>query len=220
MFEEIVKRYSDKYKVVVIDFLGYGKSQRVDTLPDDIWIDEAKQVSMLIEKQGYTNVNLIGCGGGAIVAINVALLNPEKVKAVIADSFDGLTPDNERLKSICISRNNSKDLPYNKAFYENMHGDDWENVLDIDCCAITNFIESGKSCFVKPVSEYKPKLLLTGSKCDEIFCNTDKNYFKKVYIELIRNIKHGQMHIFSRGNNPCIISNPDRMAKLSKLFLG
>ena len=37
----------------------------------------------------------IGCSGGAIAAINLALETPELVNAVVADSFEGLVANAE-----------------------------------------------------------------------------------------------------------------------------
>lgn len=44
MFNDIINFYKDEYKVILIDFVGHGKSQMVDKFSADLWFDEAMQV--------------------------------------------------------------------------------------------------------------------------------------------------------------------------------
>ena len=89
MFLDIIESYTSNYKVILIDFLGHGKSDGLEEFPIDLWFDEAQQVISFLKEKKYNNVNLIGSSGGALVAINVALETPELVDKVIADSFEG-----------------------------------------------------------------------------------------------------------------------------------
>ena len=75
----------------MIDFLGNGKSDRVNKFPADLWISQAQQVIALIEHLGLEKVNLLGTSGGAWVAVNTALERPDLIAKVVADSFDGRT---------------------------------------------------------------------------------------------------------------------------------
>ena len=92
MFAEIAERYGKDFKVILIDFLVHGKSDRLNEFPADLWFNEAEQVIAFLREKQYTKVNIIGSSGGALVAINVALEAPELVKKVIADSFEGERP--------------------------------------------------------------------------------------------------------------------------------
>lgn len=87
MFLEIVNFYTDIFKVILIDFLGHGKSDRLSIFPEDLWFDEAMQVIAFLKEKQYEKVNIIGSSGGALVAINVALEAPELVSKIVADSF-------------------------------------------------------------------------------------------------------------------------------------
>ena len=42
MFFEIVEKYKDNFKVILIDFLGHGKSDRLSEFPADLWFYEAQ----------------------------------------------------------------------------------------------------------------------------------------------------------------------------------
>ena len=37
MFELLLPLYEDKFHVILIDFLGHGKSERVEEFPADLW---------------------------------------------------------------------------------------------------------------------------------------------------------------------------------------
>ena len=89
MYAQIVNKYKQDFKVILLDFLGHGKSDKLNEFPIDLWFYEAQQVIAFLKHKQYTDVNIIGSSGGAIVAINVALEVPELVSKVIADSFEG-----------------------------------------------------------------------------------------------------------------------------------
>ena len=42
MFSEIAWQYKDDFKVTLIDFLGHGKSDRLQKFPADLWFYEAQ----------------------------------------------------------------------------------------------------------------------------------------------------------------------------------
>ena len=91
MFEMLLPLYSKHFKVILIDFLGNGKSERIEKFPKDLWYSQAEQTISLLEYLDLGKVNLIGTSGGAWVAVNAALERPDLVGKVIADSFDGRT---------------------------------------------------------------------------------------------------------------------------------
>lgn len=92
MFSEIAEKYKRNFKVILIDFLGHGKSDRLQKFPVDLWFYEAEQIIAFLNEKNYSKVNIIGSSGGALVAINVALEAPNLVSNVIADSFMGEKP--------------------------------------------------------------------------------------------------------------------------------
>ena len=92
MFTQIIDLYKEDFKVILIDFLGHGNSDRLEQFPIDFWYDQAMQVVQLITLNDYGKVNLIGTSGGALTALNVALEHEELVNKVIADSLEGETP--------------------------------------------------------------------------------------------------------------------------------
>lgn len=136
MFTEIAKKYIDDFKVVLIDFLGNGHSDRLVELPADLWFYEAQQVIAFLKYKQYGKVNIIGSRGGALVALNVALEAPELVEKVIADSFEGEKADKRFTERLLSDRAKALKDEGIRGFYVYMHGDDWENVVNNDTSAI------------------------------------------------------------------------------------
>lgn len=218
MFEEIVPYFSSDYKVVLIDFLGHGKSDRLQSFPADLWYDQAMQVIEFLKQKLYKNVYIIGSSGGALVAINVALEAPNLVQKVIADSFEGKFPLKEFAKNVNEERKLSEQDESAKAFYSYMHGDDWEHVVDCDTFAIDSHYKTIGKFFHKPLNTLKSQILMTGSEEDEFISSISKDYFKNTYKEMILEIGHGKSKIFKHGNHPAMLSNKEEFARISKSF--
>lgn len=219
MFYEISNKYAEDYNVILIDFLGHGKSDRLEEFPADLWYYEAEQVIAFLKEKKYQNVNIIGCSGGALVAINVALEAPEFVHKIIADSFEGeraIKPVTDYIKS---EREDAKRDKDSQMFYYYMHGEDWENVVDNDTEAIIKHGREIGAFFHKALQTLHPEILLIGSREDEFVCQIDPNYFEVVYGEMINKIGHGRIYLFETGGHPAMLTNQDDFYKLSREFL-
>lgn len=116
----------------LIDFLGHGKSDRLHEFPADLRFYEAQQVIAFLKEKHFSNVDIIGSSGGALVAINVALEAPQLISKVIADSFEGETPLKQFTEHVVADRELSKHNEEAKSFYQYMQGHDWESVVDND----------------------------------------------------------------------------------------
>jgi pimeloyl-ACP methyl ester carboxylesterase len=219
MFSEIAKKYQKSFKVVLIDFLGHGKSDRLPEFPADLWFYEAEQVIAFLHEKRYSNVNIIGSSGGALAAINVALEAPELVDKVIADSFEGEKTLKAFTENIKNDRASSKHDENAKMFYAYMHGSDWEQVVDNDTNAIIQHSKEIGVFFHKPLQSLKADILLTGSKKDEFISMISPDYFEEVYGKIIEKIGHGKIHLFSEGGHPAMLTNPVEFYELSMEFL-
>lgn len=218
MFDHIVDLYKKEFHVILIDFLGHGQSDRLSEFSTDLWFNEAKQVIAFLREHQYTNVNLIGCSGGALVAINVALEAPELINKVIADSFEGEHSLKLVTDTIREDRETSKEDEASRLFYFNMHGDDWEQVVDHDTRAICKHGAEIGGFFHKSMHTLEPDILLTGSKADEFVCAIAPDYFEAVYGALLEKIGHGQLHLFETGGHPAMLTSPCDFYKLSNSF--
>lgn len=215
MFAEIADRYGKDFKVILIDFLGHGKSDRLNEFPADLWFNEAEQVIAFLREKQYTKVNIIGSSGGALVAINVALEAPELIHKVIADSFEGEKPLKAFTENVWEDRDKSKHDENARMFYYYMHGSDWEQVVDNDTRAIIRHQAEIGKFFHKDLQSFKPAILLTGSIEDEFVCTLAPDNFERIYRELISKIGHGKIHLFDTGGHPAMLTNQDSFYKLS-----
>ena len=91
MFEPLLPLYENQFKVILMDFLGNGRSDRIESFPVDLWQEEARQTVALLKHLGYKKTGIVGCSGGAWAAVNTGLMAPELVDKIAADSFDGRT---------------------------------------------------------------------------------------------------------------------------------
>lgn len=215
MFESIIKLYSDEYRVITLDFLGHGKSQRLEEFPLELWFDEAMQTIALINFLSLKNVNLLGTSGGAWVAINVALERPDLVKKVVADSFDGRTLATDFAKKLLKGRRLSKQDKTAKQFYAFCQGSDWESVVDHDTDCLLQLVKEQIPLFHKKLSELKMPLLLTATKTDDMI----RHDLEEEYISILKEVPYGEKYIFENGFHPAVISNDIGFAKVTKDFL-
>lgn len=215
MFDPIVPALAANYRVIVPDFLGNGRSDRVEKWPSDLWFDWAQQVKVLCDHLGINKVNLIGSSGGALAAINMALEYPELVNAVIVDSFEGLKADPGITDQIRMGRAQAKQFEGFVNYLKSIHGDDWESVFDADTDAVLRHAEEIGSFFHKPLEELSVRMLLTGSLEDDMF---PKGHCKGLFDDICSKTDMAEAHIFEHGGHPAMLSNMDEFVRISIQF--
>lgn len=215
MFGSITQKYAQNRHVIFLDFLGCGRSERVPVWAEDLWYDEAMQAACLLDELGLRKVDVIGTSGGALAAINLALERPDLVAKLIADSFEGEHALPMVTENLRAGREASKHDPGARAFYEMMNGEDWEQVVDADTKAVLAHADHIGGFFHQPISALKPDILLTGSREDE-FCTGD--FFEDLFSNMLREIGHGEMHIFEHGGHPAMLSNQEDFFSASNCF--
>ena len=216
MFEPVIEMYTGIRKVVLIDFLGHGRSQRLERFPADLWFYESQLVVKLIEHLRYDRVDLIGSSGGALVAINVALERPDLVGKVVADSFEGEVPLEEFVANAEEERRLSKEDADTRAFYEFNHGDGWDSVVDNDTRAVIEHANSLGRFFHRPF-ETECEILMTGSETDEFVYS---GFYEKTYSKLLKGAKNGKVRLFNEGGHPAMLSNAKPFFEAVRQFLG
>lgn len=215
MFELLLPLYQEHFRVILIDLLGNGKSDRVDKFPADLWISQAQQVIALIEHLGLEKVNLLGTSGGAWIAVNTALERPDLIEKVIADSFDGRTLHQDFAKNLLKEREYAKHDTYAKQFYEWCQGDDWETVVNLNTQALTECAEKGLPLFSKPLNTLTLPILFIGSLKDDM-CRED---MLDEYTEMKKLVKNGTVYIFHTGGHPAVATNAEEFAEIVKKFI-
>lgn len=213
MFDSVLELYTNDFKVIAIDFLGHGNSERLERFTKDFWYDEAQQVIAFIEEKQYFNCCLIGTSGGAIAGINVVLERPDLVCKIIADSFMGEVSDKKVVSAIVASREMAKKDNNVIGFWKYQHGENWEQVIDNDTMMITQHTEQIKNYYHKELTELITPILLTASFKDDLIKDADK-----IAIGLSKKVKNGLYHIFDEGNHPALISNAKAFSEMAKRF--
>lgn len=215
MFKAVVDLFTEKHTVITMDFLGCGRSDRLSQWPDDLWYEWSEQVAALCCYKDLSNVDIIGCSGGAMAAINMALEHPESVHAVVADSFEGIEADASVTEQIRKGRNYAKQNEQFVSMLKAMHGDDWEEVLDADTNAIIHHAERIGSFFHKTFDKLQTNLLLTGSAEDEMF---PQGHYEKLFSDICSQTNLADSHIFEHGRHPAMISNIEEFVALCENF--
>lgn len=213
MFEPLLPLYQDCFKMIFIDFLGNGQSDRVEELPVDLWMEEARQTIALLEHLQYDKVSLIGISGGAWVAINVALKRPDLIDRVVADSFDGRTLAEDFVENLLKERTATCEDEQAVEFYKWCHGEDWKQVVDKNTESLIRCAEEKRPLFWKPLTELKTPLLLMGCEMDD----TIRRDFQTEY-EIISRECGAEIHIFETGFHPAIVSNWEQASAVIKYF--
>lgn len=215
MFEFLLPLYQENFRVILIDFLGNGQSDRISKFPENLWITQAEQVIALIEHLKIEKVNLLGTSGGAWVAINTALKRPDLIDKVIADSFDGRTLHENFAENLLQEREFAKHDIQSKQFYEWCQGEDWETVVDLNTQALTKCATNKIPLFCKPLETLSVPILFMGSLEDEM-CR--RNMVEE-YTEMNQLVQNGTIHIFKTGGHPAIMTNAELSAKVITEYL-
>lgn len=214
MFEPLLSLYEEHFKVILVDFLGHGRSDRLTEFPADLWQEEARQTIALLEHLNCGKVSLVGSSGGAWAAVNAGLLRPDLVEKVVADSFDGRTLGEDFTRKLITERAGAKRDEQAVWFYQWCQGEDWEWIVDMDTKALVQCAEENLPLFIKPMSELKVPLLLMGSVGDEMVRPDILDEY-----EAICGKTGAEICMFSGGGHPAILSNAEQAAEAIRKFL-
>ena len=214
MFELLMPLYGSKFHVILIDFLGHGKSDRIEEFPAELWKEEARQTNSLLEHLKLGKVSLVGTSGGAWVAVNAALERPDLVGRVVADSFDGRTLADDFSENLIKERTSAKKDEMGVSFYQWCQGEDWESIVDMDTKALLQCARENLPLYTRPLSSLQVPLLLMGSAGDEM-SRTD---FQDEYLAIAQETG-AKIHLFTECCHPAILSNAEQAAEIICKFL-
>ena len=95
--------FGRRFHAAALDFLGTGQSERLATWPQDWWQQGARDALALVEHLGAREAIFMGTSGGAVAALWAAILAPQRVRAVIADSTAAGIPA-QQLRALLADR--------------------------------------------------------------------------------------------------------------------
>ncbi|MGM0169591.1 hypothetical protein IGI39_003907 [Enterococcus sp. AZ135] len=214
LFAPILPLYND-FQVILIDFLGYGHSDRLDKFPTELWKDEARQTVALLEHLDIKEANLVGTSGGAWVAINAAFLRPDLISTVTADSFDGRSFHDGFHELLLTEHSSSVADPETSQFYHWCIGDDWKEVVEQDMDSMWRLIISRRELFFDSLQILQAPLLLTATKKDD----TIRPNIEKEYRAIAGEVVRGQFKIFENPGHPSIGTSAEEVAETINQFI-
>lgn len=213
MFEPLIELYKG-YHIVLVDFLGHGRSQRLAKFPLAFWKDQALQVIALLALFPNEKAILLGSSGGAISAINAGLLAPERISCIIADSFEGEEPIPALLKDLRGEREQSLQDAFSIEFYRWMQGDDYEQIVRQDTDMMLAHFEKKMPYYDQPLKNIQMSVFLVGSREDDLIPEIEEAYKKLCAVS-----PQYTMHLFPKGKHPAVLSNAEAFADIVCAYL-
>jgi pimeloyl-ACP methyl ester carboxylesterase len=206
-----LEHFGRSYHAVSLDFLGTGGSGRLAIWPDDWWAQGAHTAAALARHLGYSRCIVMGTSGGAIVALLTAILYPQLVRAVVADSTVEKFPV-PVLSQEAVER--SQRTPGQVAFWSWAQGEDWEQVVDADTAFLLRFEQLGADCFQGRLREIVCPVLLSASLSDTSLPDGETQLRG-----MARQIEGSRLFFTPHGEHPMMWSKKDDFRREAGRFL-
>ncbi len=211
LHEGELDHFGARYRAVALDFWGTGQSDRLDSWPGNWWEQGAHDAAALMEHLGYRQGLVMGTSGGGVVALLMAILYPERVLGVIADSCV------EHLPAPTFSHETQKRAqrtPGQVAFWQKAHGDDWTQVVEADSDYLLRFEKTGGDCFHGRLKEIRCPVLLSASLEDESLPQVEAQLHA-----MAEQIRAARLYLAQTGGHPLMWSRPEEFQREADQFL-
>ena len=206
-----LQHFGRHYHAVSLDFWGTGQSDRIPIWPDDWWERGAHDAAELVRHLGTSQAIVMGTSGGAIVALLAAILHPEQVRAVIADSTVEVFPAPVLSREI---RERSRQTDGQVGFWKRAHGEDWEQVIEADSDFLLRFEQAGGDCFRGRLQEIQCPVLLSGSLGDESLPDGEAQMRR-----MADQLADCRLFLAPRGSHPLMWSRAEAFRRQADNFL-
>jgi pimeloyl-ACP methyl ester carboxylesterase len=154
----------------------------------------------------------MGTSGGAVTALLLAIHFPDKVRAIIADSFSPFLSMDVAFERIIKDRRNRTSMQ--KQFWEFAHGPDWEQVIEADSKMIMQFAESGGDWFAGRLNEIRCPVLLTASLQDSTFPKLEQKIKW-----MSEQLAECSVFLHTQGGHPLMWTEPEAFRTACDAFL-
>jgi 3-oxoadipate enol-lactonase len=97
VFDQQVKYFSEKYKVITVDLIGHGLSQ-----PEEIketFDKSSEHIKMILDAEKIAKVHLAGVSAGGLIAQDFSFRYPERTASVAVTGAYDITQDNAELNN-------------------------------------------------------------------------------------------------------------------------
>jgi valacyclovir hydrolase len=206
-----LEHFGRRYHAVAPDFLGCGQSERSETWPIDWWAQNAHAMAALVSHLGCGRALVMGTSGGALSALWMAILHPERVQAVIADScVEKETP--EWINTGLQDRNRRDEGQV--SFWRHGHGDDWAQVVDADSDLLWRHAQQGGDWFHGRLADIRCPVLFTVSLRDDLLQDPGRQV-----CGMALQVAGSQAYMTTQGAHPLMWSRAADFRRIADCFL-
>jgi len=213
MFDSDMGYFSREFHTVGIDLPGNGNSEPFKTPPANYWEETAKAVLAVCKKLNFFRANIVGAGGGGIVALHMAIMNPKVATCVIADSiFGDVFIQNDLIRMV---QHRKKIAEEDDSYWLYMHGENWAEMLKNDNQMHLDFLKGQKGNFFRgKLKEIKSPVLLTGALENKIIPQIELRMGR-----VARQIPDCKLVLFPGGGHPLCTTENSNFRKLITTFI-
>jgi pimeloyl-ACP methyl ester carboxylesterase len=207
-FENVIPILSEKYKVIISDAPGLGRSEYSDTPLSYKLLAEYN--SEIIDKLNLDSLYVIGWSDGAITGLILAKNRPDKVKKLI---ISGANYKIEGFKNIEEAKNWTdtnwieKNWPHWIKYYQKLSSKDWKRYVT----------EARQMWFQE---QYFPKTDLEAIKMPTLVVYGDNDMYTLEHgIEIHKAIKNSQFCVIPNCSHEVFGDKPEIISRISIDFL-
>ena len=210
-FAPVIPRLAENHQVIVVDSPGCGRSAR-RAFSYDYYKENAKAAVEVIKKTTSVPAGVIGTGGGAAVALWMAILDPSRLRGVVADSFvEFYQPDDVR-KDLAAHQAPTEEMI---SFWREMNGEDWPEIIRQLDRVVAAMAEQKRSVFNWRLEEVKCPVLVTGSRRDHLLSDLGSRLQ-----EIAKQMPQARLVLYEEGGHPAMWSQAEKFWQDALEFLG
>jgi len=202
--------FSERYHAVALDFWGTGRSDRLEIWPDDWFQEAAHDTAALIRHLGSEAI-VAGTSGGADVALWLAVLVPDLVTAVIADSTVEIYPPDELRTEV---HGREARTPGQVGFWRFAHGEDWEQPVDADSRLLLRMADLGGRLAPEALDAIRCPVLLSATLDDDSLPDVAGQL-----PSMAQRIPDARVFLTKGGAHPLMWSRPEEFRAACDAFL-
>jgi valacyclovir hydrolase len=209
-FASVVPHLAERFQVIVVDSPGCGRSAR-RAFSYDYYKENAKAAIEVARKTTREPVRAIGTGGGAVVALWMAILDPSRLRGLVADSFVEFYESEDVHKDLAAHQDPSKDMI---AFWREMNGEDWPEVIRQLDRVVAVMAEQRRSVFNWRLEEVSCPVLVTGSRQDHLLYDLERRL-----LEITGQMPRAKLMVYPEGGHPAMWSQANVFWRDALAFL-
>jgi valacyclovir hydrolase len=206
-----LSHFGDRYCALSLDFWGTGRSDRLVAWPDDWYQQAAQDAAALVSHRGESRAIVTGTSGGATVALWMAVLYPDLVVGVIADSTVATYPPDKLYATL---RDRERRTPGQFAFWQQAQGEDWEQVIEADSAMLRRLADRGGRMAPESLNEIRCPVLLTATLDDSLLPDVGHQL-----ADMAQQIPDARVYLVRGGDHPLMWSRADAFRRVCDLFL-